>query len=99
MKIIFLSSSSDDLRWFKRYYVSVFPQGRKKADKHYLNALSVLRKNPHIGHPSENFPMAREYDVTRTPFSFIYRVKQDHIEIIRVIDNRSNWDQQVLQAE
>ena len=91
MKIVFLASSSNDLRWFKRYYVSVFPEGRKKADKQYLTTLTVLRENPLAGHPSATIDDAREFHISRTPFSFMYRVNMDHIEIMRVIDSRSNW--------
>lgn len=99
MKIVFLTSSHSDFRWFKRYYVSVFPQGRTKADKQYLATLGVLRQNPQVGHPSEVINGAREFHISRTPFSFLYRVTKDHIEIMRVIDGRSNWDERVLQDE
>ena len=99
MKIVFLTSSHSDLSWFKRYYVSVFPQGRAKADKQYLTTLSVLRQNPLVGHPSETINGAREFHISRTPFSFLYRVTKEHIEIMRVIDGRSNWDQQILQGD
>ena len=99
MKIVFLASSHSDLRWFKRYYVSVFPQGRNKADKRYLAVLSVLRQNPLVGHPSEKVNGAREFHISRTPFSFLYRVTKEHIEIMRVIDGRSNWGERVLENE
>ncbi len=99
MKIIFLASSHSDLRWFKRYYVTVFPMGRTKADKRYLATLNVLSQNPLVGHPSATISGAREFHVSRTPFSFLYRVTKENVEIMRVVDNRSNWDQQILQAE
>ncbi len=91
MNIIFLASSRNDLRWFKRYYVSVFSEGRRKTDKQYLATLNVLRENPLVGQPSEAIKGAREFHISRTPFSFLYRVTKDHVEIMRVIDNRSNW--------
>lgn len=96
MRIVFLDSSRADLRWFKRYYVTVFPEGRKKADTQYLTTLNILRQNPLIGHPSEKIKTAREYDIVRTPFTFIYRVRGDDIEILRVIDNRSDWSEKVF---
>ena len=91
MNIIFLASSRNDLRWFKRYYVAVFSEGRRKADKQYLATLNLLRENPLVGHPSEVIKGARDFHISRTPFSFLYRVTKDHVEIMRVIDNRSNW--------
>ena len=99
MKIVFLASSHNDLRWFKKYYVSVFPMGRKKADERYLATLTILRQNPMAGHTSETVLGAREFHITRTPFSFLYRVTKENVEIMRVIDGRSNWDQHVLQDE
>ena len=99
MKIVFLASSHNDLRWLKRYYVSVFPQGQTKADKQFLTTLSVLRQNPLVGHPSEMINGAREFLISPTPFSFLYRVTKEHIEIMRVIDGRSNWDERVLQDD
>jgi plasmid stabilization system protein ParE len=97
MKVIFLASSHDDLRWFKKYYVSVFAMGRTKADERYLTMLKVLPRNPLAGHPSETVSGAREFHISRTPFSFLYRVTEENVEIMRVVDNRSNWDQQILQ--
>ncbi len=91
MKIIYLASASPDLRWFKQYYMRVFPAGRENADKHFLATQTTLKNNPLIGHPSESVAGAREFSIARTPFSFIYRVQEDRIEVLRVIDNRSDW--------
>lgn len=96
MKIVFLESSRSDLRWFKRYYVSVFRDGQENANRRYLATLSTLRKNPMIGHPSEAVYGARELHISRTPFSFLYRVTRNEIEVLRVFDNRSNWDQRIV---
>lgn len=98
MKIIFLATSHNDLRWFKRYYVSVFPQGRKKADQRYLAILNLLRENPMVGHPSETVSDAREFHISRTPFTFLYRVTKDYIEIMRVIDGRSIGTHQTIEG-
>lgn len=92
MKLVFLASTKADLRWFKRYYVSVFPQGRSKADKQFLALQKALKANPFIGHPSDITEGTREFPVLQTPFSFIYRVREDRIEILRVIDNRADWE-------
>lgn len=32
---------------------------------------------------------SREFPVLRTPFSMLYRVKPDHIEVLRVFDHRA----------
>ena len=91
MRLVFLASSIDDLRWFKQYYMNVFPEGRVKANKQFLALQKALKINPYIGHSSDGMEGAREHHILRTPFTFIYRIKQDRIEILRVIDNRSDW--------
>ncbi|MFI0848788.1 type II toxin-antitoxin system RelE/ParE family toxin [Mesorhizobium sp. IMUNJ 23232] len=91
MRILFLAQAKRDLRWFKRYYTDTFPEGSRKADAQFVRAQRLLLTNPHIGHPSEKVDGARELHLQRTPFTFIYRPFSDRIEILRVIDERSDW--------
>lgn len=72
------------------YYTRVFPEGAKHAAKQYFRVLNVLRENPLIGHPVEGITGAREFVIPRTPFSFIYRIADDQIEMLRVWDQRSS---------
>ncbi len=89
MKIRFLATAAPDLLWFKTYYMRRFPEGRRNADTQFLKVKALLVANPFLGHPVENVDGARAYPVSRTPFSFIYRVKGDTIEVLRVLDGRS----------
>ena len=89
MRVVYLATTEGDLRWFKRYYTQVFPEGRKNADAHFLLTQKLLRDNPLIGQVIESVPGAREYQVPRTPFSFVYRVRQDRVEVLRVLDKRA----------
>lgn len=89
MKIVFLRSSLRDIDWFLEYYDEVFPAGRDGAKESYLRAKAALRQHPYIGHPLEE-KGKREYAIARTPFSFIYRVSSNTIEIVRVWDQRAN---------
>lgn len=91
MKIIFLPSSKADLRWFKRYYISVFPEGRRNADQQYQALLRILKATPMVGHPAHGFANAREFPIQRTPFTVIYRVEADRNDILRVLDQRSAY--------
>ena len=91
MNIVFLASTVADLRWFKRYYVSVSPEGKSKAVKQFLAILNLLKSNPRMGEYSTEHENVREYPVLQTPFTFVYRIREDRIEILRVADNRSNW--------
>jgi plasmid stabilization system protein ParE len=88
MKIVFLSSARPDLVWFRHYYEKVFPEGAASARGHYLKALAILRDNPEIGHPAET-DGTRALVVSRTPFSFEYRIANGRIEILRVRDGRA----------
>jgi toxin ParE1/3/4 len=91
MKIVFLASTVPDLRWFKTYYSSVFPDGGARADHQFRSLQHLLKTNPNIGHPSEKGDGVREFHVPRTPFTFVYRVRDDRIEILRVLDTRADW--------
>ncbi|KGF68195.1 hypothetical protein LL06_17875 [Hoeflea sp. BAL378] len=91
MRLVFLASSAPDLRWFKTYYIRAFPEGKAMAEKRFLAVQHLLKANPHIGHPSQKVEGAREHHVARTPFTVIYRVMADRIEILRILDMRSDW--------
>ncbi|MBS3651232.1 type II toxin-antitoxin system RelE/ParE family toxin [Pseudaminobacter sp. 19-2017] len=84
MRVIFLASSDEDVRWFTRYYRTTFPEGRSQA-----RALAAMEANPFIGHPVSDRE-EREFSIPRTPFSLIYRIADDCIEILRLWDGRAN---------
>ncbi|WP_162901268.1 type II toxin-antitoxin system RelE/ParE family toxin [Breoghania sp. L-A4] len=73
----------------RRYYQSVFPEGSINARRPYEAATIALKANPSIGHPIERTEDVRAYPIPRTPFSFIYRVNGDVIEVLRILDERS----------
>ena len=50
----------------------------------------VLRGHPAVGRRVEGMPGIRELLIPRTPFSFIYRVVADRIEVLRVWDRRGD---------
>jgi plasmid stabilization system protein ParE len=90
MKIAYLALAKSDLRWFKIYYMKTFPEGKKTAEAHFIQAQTALKTNPFIGHSSERIAGVRELHIPKTPFTFIYRVREDVIEILRVFDNRAS---------
>jgi plasmid stabilization system protein ParE len=91
MRLIYLKTAAADLRWFKHYYINVFPEGRMKADQQFLATQKLLKANPYIGQPSDFAEGTREHHVPRTPFAFVYRVVEDRVEVLRVVDGRSDW--------
>ena len=90
MKLVFLPSTRPDLLWMRTYYTSVFPAGARRAAGHYRSACRAIRENPLIGHPVEDMPEIREFAIRRTPFSVIYRVVGERIEVLRIWDQRGD---------
>ena len=91
MKLVFLQSCTSDLVWMRRYYRSVFPQGSVLAQQQFIKTKNLIKTNPYIGEAIPEFEGAREFPVIRTPFSIIYRIHEGRIEVLRVVDNRSDW--------
>ena len=90
MNLVFLPSTLSDLSWMRTYYTSVFPPGAKRAAEHFRMTCSVIRENPLVGHPVEDMPGVREFAIQRTPFSVIYRVIDNRIEVLRIWDQRGD---------
>ena len=90
MNLVFLPSTRSDLLWMRTYYTSVFPAGAKRAAEHYRMSCRAIGENPRIGRPVEDFPGVREFTIQRTPFSVIYRVIDDRIEVLRIWDQRGD---------
>jgi plasmid stabilization system protein ParE len=89
MQVVFLATTKPDLRWFKRYYTSAFPEGRENADRQFKSAVLTLSQHPGIGRISETHQNAREFHIARTPFIFVCRVGHNRIEMIRVREGRT----------
>ena len=67
---------------------TVFPEGARGAERAYKHALASLKDNPEIGHRTEDEGY-RALPVVRTPFSFVYRIANGRIEVVRVRDGRA----------
>ncbi|MCY4002448.1 MAG: type II toxin-antitoxin system RelE/ParE family toxin [Rhodospirillales bacterium] len=90
MKLVFMPSATADLMWMRTYYSSVFADGAKRAARQYRKACDTIRRKPLIGHALEDMEGVRELSIPRTPFSFIYRIVEDRVEILRVCDQRGD---------
>ncbi|WP_417264576.1 type II toxin-antitoxin system RelE/ParE family toxin [Celeribacter sp.] len=91
MQIRFLEEARQDLRWFKQYYMRVFPAGRSKADRQYQALLVLLKTQPKIGHGVEDVPGVFEYVVPGIPFTVLYRLNGEVVEILRLYDQRNRF--------
>ncbi len=88
MEIVYLPSAVAGLDWFRRYYAQVFLEGEKRAIAQYEKMKIVLQSAPFAGRPTGQADV-REYVMPRTPFSVIYRVRGEQIQILLVIDQRA----------
>lgn len=88
MKLVFLPGTKPGLRWFKRYYSVVFREGKENADRHFLAMKKSLVSSPEIGRPVgiRNY---RIYMFPKTPFSVIYRIVGDRVEVVGGQDQRA----------
>ena len=93
MKIVFRKSCDADLKWFRTYYASVFPEGAIRAKTHFASTYKALSGHPFIGHPVEGVPHIREFHIPQTPFSLIYVVTENEILVLRLLDNRAERPQ------
>ena len=71
-------------------YAHIFPNGAKRAADQYRRTCGIVRANPLVGRPVEETEGVREFSMPRTPFSFIYRIVEDRIEVLRVWDQRGD---------
>lgn len=92
MRIVFLASALRDIQWFRHYYQSVFPEGSAKARAQLKAIQTLLAANPHADHPSNTGLPLRELSIPRTPFTLVYRVTEQQIEILRLWDTRQGGD-------
>ena len=89
MKLVFRFGTVADLKWFRRYYTSVFPDGENHARHHYLQSCRTLLEYPFVGHSVAPDTPVRELSIPHTPFSFVYYIVGEEIIIIRVLDVRA----------
>ena len=92
MKVIILPSAESGLRWYQHYYAKVFPEGKRHAKARFSATLRVLESNPRSGVVMSDLPV-RKISIIGTPFQFIYRVGNEHVEILKLWDGRGNPDE------
>ncbi|MEK9154217.1 MAG: type II toxin-antitoxin system RelE/ParE family toxin [Patescibacteria group bacterium] len=89
MEIVYLPSAAEGLAWFRSYYTEVFSEGEKRATVQYEKTKKILLATPRVGHPIGERD-SREYVIPKTPFSLVYRIRGEQIQIMLVLDQRAN---------
>lgn len=89
MEVVYLDTALEDMGWFRRYYAAVFLEGRGIARESLRRTERLIAENPSVGHVTDGQTGVREFPLRRTPFSVLYRVRDNRIEILRIFDQRS----------
>ena len=65
----------------------MFPEGEAKAVAQLNKIIGLLETNPYLGKPGASKDR-REFHIPKTPFTLIYRVTEENIEVVRFWDER-----------
>ena len=95
MQIIYKRTAIDDLLNIESYIISQFnnKQAAQKIKSTIVNAIALLKDNPYLGPKlSDRFNMdtSLRYLVVSKQLVF-YNIKNDNIEIIRILDSRQDY--------
>jgi toxin ParE1/3/4 len=97
--IRWLEDAIVDLQALRQYIAQDNPIAANRVSKKILSTLSLLSTQPEIGRPGR-VPNTRELVISNTPYIIPYRVKNDVVEVIRVLHSSMQWPEQpvVLQG-
>ena len=90
MKVVWFKRAILDLRSAKDYITQDNPHAAQKTVQRIKDKVSLLSEQPGIGRPGR-VPNTKELVVDRTPFVLPYRVRDNKIEILRVLHTSRRW--------
>ncbi|WP_288517800.1 type II toxin-antitoxin system RelE/ParE family toxin [uncultured Holdemanella sp.] len=95
MQIIYKKTAIDDLLNTENYIISRFnnKQAAQKLKSTLVNTIALLKGNPYLG------PKMSDWFNVDTPLRYFviskqlvfYNIKNDNIEIIRILDSRQDY--------
>ena len=94
MKVIWFKRAIWDLVSVKDYIAQENPNAAQKIVQRIKNAVSLLSEQPGIGRLGR-VPNTRELVVNKTPFILPYRVRDNNIEILRVLHTSRRWPEKI----
>ncbi len=92
MKVIWFKSAILDLISVRDYITQDNPQAA--VVQRIKDKVSLLSEQPGIGRPGR-VPNTKELLVDRTPFILPYRVRDNKIEILRVLHTSRRWPKKI----
>jgi toxin ParE1/3/4 len=91
LRISWTKAASEDLESLHDYIFLDNPQAAAKMVRRIVHVIDEhLADNPWLGRAGR-VPNSREFAVSGTPYIIIYRVKNEVLEIIRVLHGAQQW--------
>jgi plasmid stabilization system protein ParE len=88
LKIVYLERAYVDLARFRIYYERYFPEGMASANARLLKCVRLMSEFPNMGRTVGREPR-RCFSIPDTPYTLVYQQKEERLEIVRVLDQRS----------
>jgi toxin ParE1/3/4 len=88
--VIWFKRAIWDLRSVYAYITRDNPRAAQKTVNQIKDKVSLLGEQPGIGRPGR-IPNTKELIIDHTPFILPYRVRNNKIEILRVLDASRKW--------
>ncbi len=93
MKIRWLEDSIKDLTALRQYIAQENPTAARRVAQRIIQSVNLLLDQPSIGRAGR-VPNSRELVVTGTPFLVPYRIKNNTIEILRILHSAMQWPEE-----
>ena len=90
MKVVWFKRAVWDLQSAKEYITQDNPLAAQQVVQRIKNKVTLLSEQPGIGRPGR-VPNTKELVVDRTSFILPYRVRDNRIEILRVLHSSRRW--------
>ncbi len=94
MIIKWLDDAIYDLQALRQYITQDKPSAANRLAKRILNAINLLANQPSMGRPGR-VSGTRELVVTGSPYIIPYRVKNNSIEILRILHVAMEWPEEI----
>ena len=90
MRVRWLRIALENLNAEAEYIAQESPAASARTVQQILKAVNQLQRFPALGRAGR-VPGTRELVVSRTPYIIPYRVRQGHIEVLRVFHAARRW--------
>ncbi len=92
MKVVWFEMAVRDLESLKGYISQNDPRAARRIVLRIKDKISLLSEQPGMGRPGR-VPNTKELVIDHTPYILPYRVRDNRIEILRVLHVTRRWPQ------